>query len=145
MIYSFRGVRPKNRIPKLGRPVHASIALRPPGTERGAHRPVILEMVRVEPKARKMGAFLRTPDWGLHLAQDTAQNLVRRFASAFSRKIQGKRSMNWETVLLRNAQRFAEEVASERRKSRPFSFELHFPDIQPATMSRATLTAKSRT
>ncbi|MCI4326083.1 MAG: hypothetical protein L3K16_00355 [Thermoplasmata archaeon] len=103
---------------------------------------VVLELVRAEPSVRKKGAFLRTTDWGLRLAPETAQKLVQRLAYAFSRKIPGKRPMTWETALLREAQRFAEEVSTERRKTRAFSFELPLPEIHPETLEGADLTAK---
>jgi CRISPR-associated protein Cas1 len=77
---------------------------------------VVLESVRAEPSFRKKGAFLRTTDWGLRLAPETAQKLVQRLAYAFSRKIPGRRPMTWETALLREAQRFAEEVGKSRRR-----------------------------
>jgi CRISPR-associated protein Cas1 len=99
-------------------------------------------MVRAEPSVRKKDALLRTADWGLRLAPETAHKLVLRLAYAFSRKIPGKRPMTWETALLREAQRFAEEVAIERRKARAFSFDLPLPDIHPATLEAADLTAK---
>ena len=50
--------------------------------------------------------------------------------------------MTWETALLREAQRFAEEVATERRKPRPFDFDLRLPTIQPATLGDGDLTVK---
>jgi CRISPR-associated protein Cas1 len=103
---------------------------------------VVLEMVRAEPSVRKKGAFLRTTDWGLRLAPEMAQKLVQRLAYAFSRKIPGKRPMTWETALLREAQRFAEEVSTERRKARAFSFDLLLPEIHPETLEGAGVTAK---
>jgi CRISP-associated protein Cas1 len=102
----------------------------------------ILEMVRAEPSVRTKGAFQRTTDWGLRLAPETAQKLVQRLSIAFSRKVQGKRPMTWETALLREAQRFAEEVATERRKPRTFAFDLPLPTIQPETLGDGDLTAK---
>lgn len=103
---------------------------------------VVLEMARAEPSLRKKGAFLRTTDWGLRLAPETAQKLVQRLAFAFSRKVPGKRPMTWETALLREAQRFADEVSAERRKPRPFAFDLPLPAIQPQTLGNGDLTAK---
>jgi CRISPR-associated protein Cas1 len=103
---------------------------------------VVLEMVRAEPSVRKKGAFLRTTDWGLRLAPETAQKLVQRLSFAFGRKVPGKRPMTWETALLREAQRFAEEVATERSKPRPFAFDLPLPTIQPATLADGDLTAR---
>jgi CRISP-associated protein Cas1 len=103
---------------------------------------VVLEMVRAEPSVRKKGAFLRTTDWGLRLAPETSQKLVQRLAYAFSRTIPGKRPMTWETALLREAQRFAEEISTERRKARAFGFDLPLPEIHPETLEGAELTAK---
>jgi CRISPR-associated protein Cas1 len=103
---------------------------------------VVLEMVRAEPFVRKKEAFLRTTDWGLRLAPETAQKLVQRLSYAFSRKVPGKRPMTWETALLREAQRFAEDVSGERRKHRPFAFDLPLPEIHPVTLGDADLTAK---
>lgn len=102
----------------------------------------ILEMVRAAPSVRKKGAFLRTIDWGLRLAPETAQELVQRLSFAFSRKVPGKRPMTWETALLREAQRFAEEVSTERRKPRPFSFNPLLPTIHPETLGSGGLTAR---
>jgi CRISPR-associated protein Cas1 len=103
---------------------------------------VVLEMVRGEPSVRRKGAFLRTTDWGLRLAPETAQKLVQRLSHAFSRKIPGKRPMTWETALLREAQRFAEEVSTGRRQARGFYFDLPVPEIHPETLEGAELTAK---
>jgi CRISPR-associated protein Cas1 len=103
---------------------------------------VVLEMLRAEPWVRKKGAFLRTTDWGLRLAPETAQKLVQRLSFAFSRRVPGKRPMTWETALLREAQRFAEEVSTERKKPRPFVFNLAFPKVQPETLGDGELTAK---
>ncbi|HEV2317308.1 MAG TPA: CRISPR-associated endonuclease Cas1 [Thermoplasmata archaeon] len=103
---------------------------------------VILEMVRAEPHVRKKGALLRTTDWGLRLAPETAQKLVQRLAIAFSRKVPGKRPMTWETALLREAQRFAEEVATERRKTRGYSFGLPFSEIHPPTLENGALATR---
>ena len=50
--------------------------------------------------------------------------------------------MTWETALLREAQRFAEEVSTERRKTRAFSLKLPLPEIHPETLEGADLTAK---
>jgi len=50
--------------------------------------------------------------------------------------------MTWETALLREAQRFAEEVSVERRKPRPFAFDLPLPTVQPETLGNGDLTAK---
>jgi hypothetical protein len=50
--------------------------------------------------------------------------------------------MTWETALLREAQRFAEEVSTERRKPRAFSFDLPMPEIHPETLEGAALTAR---
>jgi CRISP-associated protein Cas1 len=102
---------------------------------------VVLELVRAEPSVRKKGAFLRTTDWGLRLAPETAQKLVQRLAYAFSRKIPANRPMTWETALLREAQRFAEQVATERRRTRAFAFDLALPAIHPQTLEGADLTA----
>jgi CRISP-associated protein Cas1 len=103
---------------------------------------VVLEMVRAQPSVRKKDAFLRTIDWGLRLAPETAQKLVQRLAFGFSRKAPGKRPMTWETALLREAQRFAEEVSTERRKPRAFAFDLPLPEIHPETLGDADLTSK---
>ena len=103
---------------------------------------VVLEMVRADPTVRTKGSFLRTADWGPRLAPGTAQQLVQRLAFAFSRKVPGKRPMTWETALLREAQRFAEEVSTERRKPRPLAFDLPLPTIQPETLGDGDLTAR---
>ncbi len=103
---------------------------------------VVLEMVRAEPWVREKGAFLRTTDWGLRLSPETAQKLVQRLSLAFSRKVPGKRPVTWETALLRVAQRFAEEVSVDRRKTRPFEFNLPLPTVQPETLGGGDLTAK---
>jgi CRISPR-associated protein Cas1 len=103
---------------------------------------VILEMGRAEPSVKTKGAFQRTTDWGLRLAPETAQKLVQRLSYAFSRKVPGKRPMTWETALLPEAQRFAEEVSTERRKLRLFAFDLPFPTIQPETLGDGDLTAE---
>ena len=103
---------------------------------------VVLEMVRAEPSIRKKGSFDRTTDWGLRLAPETAQKLVQRLAFGFSRRVQGKRPTTWETALLREAYRFAEEVATERRKPRAFAFDLPLPEIHPETLRKADLTSK---
>lgn len=102
----------------------------------------VLEMVRTDPAMRKKGAFVRTTDWGLRLAPETAQKLVQRLAFAFSRKVPGKRPMTWETALLREAQRFAEEAATERRKPRRFEFDLPLPAIHPETLRDSDLAAR---
>jgi CRISP-associated protein Cas1 len=102
----------------------------------------ILEMIRAEPSVRAKGAFQRTTDWGLRLAPESARHLVQRLSFAFSRKLPGKRPMTWETALLREAQRFAEEVSTERRKPRSFTFDLPLPSIQPDTLGDGDLTAK---
>lgn len=109
---------------------------------RGLVDSVVLEMVRAELPVRRKDAFVRTTDWGLRLAPETAQKLVQRLARAFSRKIPGKRPMAWETALFREAQRFAEEVATERRKPRPFSFHLPHPDVHPETLEGAAFAVK---
>lgn len=103
---------------------------------------VVLEMVRGEPSVRRKGAFDRTADWGLRLAPETAQKLVQRLSFAFSRKVPSKRPMTWETALLREAQRFAEEVSTERRKPHRFDFDLPLPSIQPETLGDGDLAAK---
>ncbi|HZY70215.1 MAG TPA: CRISPR-associated endonuclease Cas1 [Thermoplasmata archaeon] len=103
---------------------------------------VVLEMVRADHSVRTKGAFLRTTDWGLRLAPETAHELLRRLAFAFSRRIPGDRPMTWETALLREAQRFAEEVSIERRKPRAFEFDLPLPKIQPETLGNAGLAEK---
>jgi CRISP-associated protein Cas1 len=103
---------------------------------------VVLEMVRAEPSVRKKGAFLRTTDWGLRLAPATTQMLLQRLSYAFSRKVRGKRAITWETALLREAQRFADDVSTERRTSRAFEFDLPLPSVHPETLSNGYLTAK---
>jgi CRISPR-associated protein Cas1 len=104
---------------------------------------VVLELARSEHTLRKKGAFLRTTDWGLRLAPDTAQKLVQRLSFAFSRKVPyGRRPCTWETALLREAQRFAEEVAIERRRPRGFTFNLPLPSVHPETLGDATLASK---
>ena len=50
--------------------------------------------------------------------------------------------MTWETALLREAQRFAEEVSTERRRPTPFAFDLPLPEIHPVTLGNADLTSK---
>lgn len=50
--------------------------------------------------------------------------------------------MTWETVLLREAQRFAEDVSPERRKPRLSAFDLPLPTIQPGTLGDGNLAAK---
>ena len=50
--------------------------------------------------------------------------------------------MTWETALLREAQRFGEEMATDRRKPRPFDFDLPLPEIHPETLGSADLSAK---
>ena len=87
-------------------------------------------------------AMKRTTDWGLRLASETAQKLVQRLSFAFSRKVIGIRPVTWETALLREAQRFAEEVSTERRNPRPFAFNLPLPVVQPETLGDRNLTAK---
>lgn len=103
---------------------------------------VVLEMIRAEPSVRRKGAFLRTTEWGLRLAPETAQKLVQRLAFGFSRKVPGKRPTTWQTALLREAQRFAEEASVERKKPRPFAFDLPVPEIHPETLSNADAAAK---
>lgn len=102
----------------------------------------ILEMVRAEPSICTKGAFLRTTDWGLRLAPETAQKLVQRLSFALTRKVPGKRPMTWETAILREAQRFAEEISTDRRRPRPFAFDLPLPSIQPETLGDGGLTTK---
>ncbi len=100
-------------------------------------------MVRAEPSVRKTGAFVRTPDWGLRLAPETAKALIARLSFAFSRKVTyGRVPVTWETALLRQAQRFAEEVSVERRKPRGFSFGLPLPEVHPPTLGAADLAKK---
>ncbi|HZY71421.1 MAG TPA: hypothetical protein VFF67_10660 [Thermoplasmata archaeon] len=45
-------------------------------------------------------------------------------------------------ALLRGAQRFAEEVATERRRPRTFEFDLPLPEIQPETLGNSVQAAK---
>jgi CRISP-associated protein Cas1 len=106
---------------------------------------VVLEMIRAEPLVRKKGAFLRTTDWGLRLAPETAQKLLQRLSFAFSRKVPGKRPITWETALLREAYRFAEDIATERRKPRTFEFNLPLPAVHPDTLGNTNLTSKIAT
>jgi CRISPR-associated protein Cas1 len=103
---------------------------------------VVLEMVRAEPWVRKKGAFLRTADWGLRLVPETAQKLLQRLSHGFSRKVPGKRPITWETALLREAHRLAEDVSIERRKPRAFEFNLPLPSVLPETLGNADLTSK---
>lgn len=103
---------------------------------------VVLEMVRADPAVRKKGAFVRTTDWGLRLAPETAKALVERLAFAFSRKVAGKRPMTWETDLPREAQRLADGVSVSRRTPKPFDFDLPLPSIHPETLGDATLAGK---
>lgn len=104
---------------------------------------VVLEMVRADFSVRKKGAFLRTTDWGIRLAPATAKALVGRLSIAFSRKVKhGRAPVTWETALLREAQRLAEEVSAERRTSRQFSFNLSSPEIHPPTLGEGALASK---
>ncbi len=104
---------------------------------------VVLEMVRADPAIRKKGAFVRTTDWGLRLAPDTAKALIARLSFAFSRKVKYERvPVTWETALLREAQRFAEEVSMERRKPRVFAFDLPLPEVHPPTLGASDLAEK---
>jgi hypothetical protein len=49
--------------------------------------------------------------------------------------------MTWETALLQEAQRSGEEVSTERRKVRTFSFGLPLPEIHPETLRGADVAA----
>lgn len=102
---------------------------------------VVLEIVRADSSVRKKGAFVRTTDWGLRLAPEAARGLIERLSFAFSRKVPGKRPMTWETALLREAQRFAEEISVERRKPKTFDFCLPLPEVHPETLRGAGLAA----
>jgi hypothetical protein len=84
----------------------------------------------------------RVRGWGLKPAQEIAQYLVQRLSFAFSPKGPVKRPMMGETALRREAQRFAEEVSTERRGPRPLAFDLPLPMVRPESLDDGDLRAK---
>jgi hypothetical protein len=76
------------------------------------------------------------------LAQEMAQRPVQRFSLPFSCKVPRKRTVTWETIFLRESQRFAEEDSAERTKPTPFGFELPLPNLQPEILGDGDLTAR---
>lgn len=101
---------------------------------------VVLEMVRADLAIRKKGAFVRTSDWGLRLASETAKGLIARLSFAFSQKVKyGRVPVTWETALLREAQKFAEEVSVERPRARASEFDLPLPEVHLPTLGRSHL------